>query len=495
MAIPPPGELDPFADPGKWVFVNEEWLSVIYGTLSYALNDSFWTGSQTERSAVIQSTLKLIAEMGAMLPPETIEEITRLVYEESDNDCDCEDNEMGNCGSNVRYNECDGVLEYRKSDGTWIAIPPIPSDPPVGEVPPGETPEPSGTVACAKANALHDIVETYWEAIIDTAPAAIAGYRIPALWWAELLGSYNQLSIREVETAVILGALDFQADWEEAVAYWNTNKDEILGVYLCEAQDALSKDAKPTASDQKWFRDYQFDTGNASLNLKLNAVVNGVPKDGVVETLMKVYATKPADFSCDCVGSAPSPDVPEGYGRIEAYLTRALSYAEHDPTPDTASGLNPEELIAFEASEGGDGEIISQNSWRSALDFHETNYGLGLIFKTPDDVRITKLHFDVHWEGSTGGGNSVQVGIFRALETGDWSLIFHNNFALPAEYPSLDVEFPGLAAAHYIAIFYHIAGSNDGTKQIRIEDLKFDIADDGGTWTRLNVLPEQIFPL
>jgi len=61
--VPIPSELNPFAEPGRWIFLNEEWVSVVLGTLQQALEDRYWQGSQDETSPVIQAVLKIYSRV------------------------------------------------------------------------------------------------------------------------------------------------------------------------------------------------------------------------------------------------------------------------------------------------------------------------------------------------------------------------------------------------------------------------------------------------
>lgn len=442
MPVPIPQETDPFASPGEWVFINQQWIPIVLGTLSYALEDRYWTGDQTERSQVIQSVLKLIDGLGELLPPETVREVTRFIEEmqsdDNDND-DCEGDEMANCGSNVRFNECDGTLEYKSSDGTWLPVPPMAGDIQVGEIPDDVAPLPSGTVACAKANGLWDLTEKYFNAVIETAPPAILGYRIPATWWAEML-SEPGLSVREVETAIILGAPDFQGDWDAAIAWWDANRADIKALFICKAQDAMSKTANATDSDMAYYRAYnQWDTGSDSLDLKLYALANGIPKDSAVKAQLKAYATKPDDFVCDCVGGTPAPDpdeLPTGCIRLELVKFTPIRGAWNiaSETPNTLETVvdppyyGEGDALPFTAttntSTPGDGW---QHGTRALLTIAGDHAGWF--------VRRIEVSFDASWASGT-----PQMDYVIAVATGESS-----NFGVSANGTTVTAN-PSLAA-------------------------------------------------
>lgn len=361
---------------------------------------------------------------------------------------------------------------------------------------------------CAKATA---IVEEMWNllsvhtaleagmnfAAMVQALIAWAAVQFPAAVPANLAAAWAGFITSFIST---IGLSTINEEMEPI--YENTDaKSDII----CQIVDKM---IAPEPADFSWFGDV------VSLPVKVNVIYASDVKAAldVFKTMFpdakfsqkwlglfplsswrEVVSPKIPETLCGCEDYAPV-DPLEGMGRIEWYATRALDYTATDPDPDGGSGFNPEEIIAFEASEGGDAENIDDDSWRSVLSFNGVNRGLGLIFKTPADVRITKVSFAAALEGATPPGTILHAGYFSATEAGSWTTELKRNNLVPGEFPFPLVEFPGLAGCHYFYFSFVILGG-DETTNIRLDNIKFDIAADDGTWTRTGVKAEQLFPL
>jgi hypothetical protein len=316
MPVPIPQETDPFAEPGKWVFVNIEWLPIILGTLSYALDDRYWTGSQTEASSVIQSVLQLIDGIGALLPPETV--IEKPIYIESEpNNEECEDcMATCNCGNAANVRFCDGKLEYKDATGAWVSVPLIADSVTPSTPTDEELPEPSSGIACAKAHALFDVVADYMEVLARTAPEAIdsplgdfINFTVGNnnyIWYARFLADESSLPAKAWDFNIAVALWTYGLNMGDIDTLWQGVKEVMQENFVCEWQNKLGKLAKLETSELEAFRAIEWDSGNADLDKVLNGITTRIATSEHIKERVALYAQN-GGYVCNCDGDTPIP--------------------------------------------------------------------------------------------------------------------------------------------------------------------------------------------
>lgn len=412
MPVPIPQETDPFAEPGKWVFVNIEWLKIVLGTLSYALNDWYWTGSQDEASGVIQSTLKLIDGIGALLPPETVKEVIKFIESEPYNECQCEGNcEMAcNCTNNVRY--CDGNLEYRGEDGLWHTLDiasaaNVPDEPAEEDLPPV-----AGDNSCQKAWAVWEALEEYMDGLLATIPGwevipippevVVSIPKNPIKWLYDFHKSYPELEYKTAATLVEM-ATWFPYDFGEINEQWVGEKDTLRDEIVCAMQDVMTREPKLSDKEIQQFKDYTI--FNASGNTL--EVLYGIMKHVMSESRLKERATSyvmGAEKVCSCAGDEPysPPDgtEPPDEGCIKVYpgeLAQAFYNGESWS------------YLYTDALAGETGVKVSENLWkteaRGSNGSGSDYFTVGMLFEVDPSAEIIEVRWDwssSHALGSTG---------------------------------------------------------------------------------------------
>lgn len=460
------------------------------------------------------------------LSPEIVEVVKYILIDNSDESEDCDDGDMemcncGKCGSAVYFDleskkkyvmdaqckrvyieenttspELGGVEDWENS-----GQPPLPADLPV----PHDNPlYQNNTEAqqCAKATA---IVEEMWNlmsvytaleggqtfaasmsALIGWAaiqfPGAIPA-TVAAAWASFITTLISVLGLQEIVN-------EMEPIYEDTAA-----KNDIICAIV-------SKMVPPEQADFSWFGD------TVSLPVKVNTIYASDIKAAVdafklafpdaditikwinlfpLASWREIVTQKIPETECGCEAYTPA-DPTEGMASIQwigAPSRFATDSPESHPTPQVIFDTN-----YAGATKTGDW------TWVDKINDNGSNNALSLMFYIPQaGMRITNVKFDIEFTGNPMA-MTIHLTIARSAALGTaWTLVFERNNIAAGEYaPKISAEFPGLAACHYLWLNWHVLGDMTG-KQLILSNVRFDVAADDGSWSRLNVTPEQLVQL
>lgn len=540
MPVPIPQETDPFASPGEWVFINIEWLKIVLGTLSYALNDWYWAGSQDETSGVIQSTLKLIDGMGELLPPEMVKEVIKYVEREPENDNnddDSEDDNMCKCPNAVHYDVEAKAFYYLDANCNRVAISDAPIPAGVGDWQNDSVPGASGfpdvpsdfeeylknteALKCSKATAL---VNEMWNVVaihegfdeVEGLFNTIAFFAAAISTWAGAAGaaavaaSASSIGVSFLDLAANIG-LDQLKENLEAI----TENEAVKSELICDLVERMT--IKTNLEDAANLAIKKTSIYEEDVKIAIERFATLVPDSTEAVILLKVFPTKswneivtpkiPGTLcGCEEYDPNPPPATEPEESEFGFYPGVLLGDFTTSHTPDTAQEITPVRGIKTS-------ETAYETDANTYFDSDDDAGLLSVMFEATELVREVSIDLIYQYAGSAPvDPHLIYLEFYTFGSHGHdetWSLLASGTSSMNSSHPSWDgatpsinfpISFPTDASIittqyKFLAfVFKCIINRDDGEQKLLIKNLQLRAkAVDGGNY-RATLTPGAFVP-
>jgi len=523
MPVPIPQETDPFAEPGKWVFVNIEWIPIVLGTLSYALDDRYWTGSQTEASGVIQSVLQLIDGIGALLPPETVNEIQKVVYqlaesEPDETDDECDGDNMCKCPNSVHYDVVAKAFYYLdlNCNRVPIAAAAVSGDfAPVGEETTPDVPDVMSdfeeylqnteALKCSKATAL---VNEMWNVVgihegFDEVTGLFATIAFFAAAIATIAGAAGAAAVAASATSIGVSFTDLIASIglaqlkEKLVAI--TDNEEAKAELICDLVSRMT--INPSISDVATLTANRTSIYDADVKIAIERFAELVPESEEAVLLLKAFPVKSwkevvtpkiAGTACGCADflprGAPDMSLPEA-GCIKVMPVTSVRAIWVNTL---MGGVTPQEALDNATTGSADpfGIKVSETYYTFG-EFIDNGggsdmYGVGIVITIPAGTYMDNIKFFFAGTGVATADWDIELWMSETLN-GDMTQLItrsHDNDASISDEGTFEQAF--LASPSYLYLSVQCAVPNDSAAPVfRVTSVAMSINDNDNLFVQL----------